>query len=136
MGFKSADDTSDDLEMADFIQAGVEKADSDNIVPYETPELESPLQSKPNQTNLMTNTIIKAYNLSLSEAINTRVADVAKDAALKEFNQLMEKGCLMPVDKLTVQKLKEDKQLIFHRNYFSRTSIALMERLTNLKHDW
>ncbi len=33
LGLKSADDTSDDLETADSIQAGVEKADSDNIVP-------------------------------------------------------------------------------------------------------
>ncbi len=61
LGFKSADDTSDDFEMADFIQTGVEKADSDNIVPYETPELESPSQSEPHQTNLMTNSIIKVY---------------------------------------------------------------------------
>ena len=116
--FKSADDTSEDLEMADPIQAGVEKADSDNFVPYETPELESPLQSEPHQTNLTTNTIIKVYNLSLSEAINTRGADVAKDAALKELNQLIEKGCLMPVDKLTVRKLKKDKQLILPSKLF------------------
>ncbi len=64
------------------------------------------------------NTIIKVYNLSLSEAINTKGADVAKDAALKELNQLIEKGCLMPVDKLKVRKLKEDKQLILPSKLF------------------
>ncbi len=66
----------------------------------------------------MTNSIIKVYNLSLSEAINTRGADVAKDAALKESNQLIEKACQMPVDKLTVQKLKEGKQLIIPSKLF------------------
>jgi len=111
LGFNSADDTFDGLETADSIQAGVETADTDNDVPYETPELDS--RHEPHLTN-----IVKVYNLSLTEAINTRGADVAKDAALKELNQLIEKGCLMPVDKLTVQKLKEDKQLILPSKLF------------------
>ncbi len=89
----------------------MEKADTDNIVPYETPELE------PHHEHQQTN-IIKVYNLSLTEAINTRGADAAKDAALKELNQLIEKGCLMPVDKLTVQKLKMDKRLILPSKLF------------------
>jgi hypothetical protein len=33
--------------MADPIQAGVEKADSDNFVPYETPELENHYNPNP-----------------------------------------------------------------------------------------
>jgi hypothetical protein len=46
-GFKSTDDSSVDLETANPIQAGVETADSVNIVPYETPELELP-SNEPN----------------------------------------------------------------------------------------
>jgi hypothetical protein len=40
------------------------------------------------------------------------------DAALKELNQLIEKGCLMPVDRLTVKKLKTEKQLILPSKLF------------------
>ncbi len=58
------------------------------------------------------NSIIKVYNLSLKEAINTRGADVAKDAALTELSQIIEKGCLMPMDRLIIKKLRADKQLI------------------------
>jgi hypothetical protein len=61
---------------------------------------------------LVKNPIIKVYNLSLTEAINTRGAEVAKNATLSELNQLIQKGCLIPVDKLTVKKLKAEKQLI------------------------
>jgi len=67
---------------------------------------------------LAKNSIIKVYNLSLTEAINTRGADVAKKAALSELNQLIQKGCLMPVDKLTVKKLKAEKQLILPSKLF------------------
>jgi hypothetical protein len=50
-GFKSAVDTSVDLQTANPIQAGVETAESDNMVPYETPELELLSQTEPHQTN-------------------------------------------------------------------------------------
>ncbi len=58
------------------------------------------------------NSIIKVYNLSLGEAINTRDADGAKDAALTELSQIIEKGCLMSMDRLSIKKLKADKQLV------------------------
>ncbi len=62
------------------------------------------------------NSIIRVYNLSLEEAINTRGVDVAKDAALMELSQIIEKGCLMPMDRLTIKKLRADKELILHRS--------------------
>ena len=58
------------------------------------------------------NSIIKVYSLSLEEAINTRDADGAKDAALTELSQIIEKGCLMSMDRLSIKKLKADKQLV------------------------
>ena len=48
------------------------------------------------------NSIIKVYSLSLEEAINTRDADGAKDAALTELSQIMENGRLMPMDRPTI----------------------------------
>ncbi len=62
--------------------------------------------------------IINVYNLSLTEAINTRGAEVAEKAALSELNQLIQKRCLMPVDKLTVKKLKAEKQFILPSKLF------------------
>ncbi len=67
---------------------------------------------------MVKNQILKVYNLSLTEAINIRGADVAKDTALKELNQLIDKKCLMPVDRVTVKKLKEAKQLILPSKLF------------------
>ncbi len=64
------------------------------------------------------NSIIKVYNLSLEDATNTRSAGVAKDAALTELNQIIEKGCLMLVDPLTENKLKSDRQLILPLKLF------------------
>jgi hypothetical protein len=70
------------------------------------------------KVQLAKNQIFKVYNLSLAEAINTRGAEVAKDAALKELNQLIDKKCLMPVDRVTVKRLKEGKQLILPSKLF------------------
>ncbi len=58
------------------------------------------------------NSIIKVCSLSLGDAINTRGVDIAKDAALTELSQIIEKGCLMPMDRLTIKKLRAYKQLL------------------------
>jgi hypothetical protein len=71
------------------------------------------------------NSIIKVYNLSLEEAINTRDADVAKDAALTELSQIIEKGCLMPIDRLTIKKLRADKELILSSKLFLKVKYPL-----------
>ena len=71
------------------------------------------------------NSIIKVYNLSLEEAINTRGADVAKDAALTELSQFIEKGCLMPMDRLTTKKSKVDKQRILPSKLFPKVKYPL-----------
>ena len=125
-GLNSDDLDSAHLESADPIHAGVDSAVY--AFPEEAPEPDPPPQLRQSarvrgQTDLLKvqlakNQIIKVYNLSLAEAINTRGAEIAKDAALKELNQLIEKGCLMPVDKLTVKKLKDEKQLILPSKLF------------------
>jgi hypothetical protein len=51
-------------------------------------------------------------------------ADVAKDPALTEF---IEKGCLMPMDRLTVKKLRVDKQLILPSKLFLKVKYPLAE---------
>ncbi len=118
----------DGLEMVNPVEAGVDLADLAYTVPEYASEPEPPLQpppypprfrSRPDyyQVKLAMNPTIKIYSLSL-EAINTRGADVAKNAALNELNQLIEKGCVMPVDRLTVKKLKAEKQLIFPLKLF------------------
>ena len=71
------------------------------------------------------NSIIKVYNLSLEEAINTRGADVAKDAALMELSQIIEEGCLMPMDRLTIKKLRADKELILPSKLFLKFKYPL-----------
>ena len=71
------------------------------------------------------NSIIKVYNLSLEEAINTRGADVAKDADLTELSQIIEKGCLMPMDRLTIKKLRADKELILRSKLFLKFKCLL-----------
>ncbi len=71
------------------------------------------------------NSIIKVYNLSLGEAINTRGADVAKDAALTELSPIIEKGCLMHMDRLTTKKLKANKQLILPSKLFLKVKYPL-----------
>ena len=71
------------------------------------------------------NSIIKVYNLSLGEAINTRGADVAKDAALTELSQIFEKGCLMPMDRLTIKKLKANTQRILPSKLFLKVKYPL-----------
>jgi hypothetical protein len=71
------------------------------------------------------NSIIKVYNLSLEEAINTRDADVAKDAALTELSQIIEEGCLMPMDQLTIKKLRAYKQLILPSKLFLKVKYPL-----------
>ena len=71
------------------------------------------------------NSIIKVYNLSLGEAINTRGANVANDAALEELSQIIEKGCLMPMDRLTIKKLKADKQLVPPSKFFLKVKYLL-----------
>ena len=71
------------------------------------------------------NSIIKVYSLSLGDAINTRGADVAKDAALMELSQFMEKGCLMPMDLLTIKKLRADKQLLLPSKLFIKVKYPL-----------
>jgi hypothetical protein len=71
------------------------------------------------------NSIIKVYNLSLEEAINTRGADVAKDAALTELSQFIEKGCLMPMNRLTIKKSKVDKQRILPSKLFLKAKYPL-----------
>ena len=127
----SADVILDELETADSVPAGVETEDYLNTVPDEAPEPEPPSQlsttdkrrrtrgqPEPQRVHLAKNSIIKVYNLSLREAIDTRGAEVANKAALSELNQLIEKGCLMPVDKLIVKKLKAKKQLILPSKLF------------------
>jgi hypothetical protein len=71
------------------------------------------------------NSIIKVYNLSLEEAINTRGADVAKDAALTELSQIIEEGCLMPMDQLTIKKLRADKKLLLPSKLFLKVKYPL-----------
>jgi hypothetical protein len=71
------------------------------------------------------NSIIKVYNLSLEEAINTRDADVAKDAALMELSQIIEEGCLMPMDQLTIKKLRAYKQLLLPSKLFLKVKYPL-----------
>jgi hypothetical protein len=71
------------------------------------------------------NSIIKVYSLSLEEAINTRDADGAKDAALTELSQIIEKGCLMPMDRLTIKKLRADKQLMLSSKLFLKVKYPL-----------
>ena len=71
------------------------------------------------------NSIIKVYNLSLEEAINTRDADVAKDAALTELSQIIEEGCLMPMDQLTIKKLRAYKQLLLPSKLFLKPAVDI-----------
>ncbi len=71
------------------------------------------------------NSIIKVYSLSLGDAINTRGADIAKDAALTELSQIIEKGCLMPMDRLIVKKLRADKQRILPLKLFLKVKYPL-----------
>jgi hypothetical protein len=71
------------------------------------------------------NSIIKVYNLSLEEAINTRDADVAKDAALMELSQIIEEECLMPMDQLTIKKLRAYKQLLLPSKLFLKVKYPL-----------
>ncbi len=71
------------------------------------------------------NSIIKFYNQSLEEAINTRGADVAKDAALRELSPIIEEGCLMPMDRLTIKKLKADKQLLLPSKLFQKPAVDI-----------
>ena len=127
----SADIILDELETAESVPAGVETEDYLNTVPDEAPEPEPPpqlsttdkrrrIRGQPElqRVHLAKSSIIKVYNLSLTEAINTRGAEVAKKATLSELNQLIDKGCLMPVDKLIVKKLKAEKQLILPSKLF------------------
>ncbi len=71
------------------------------------------------------NSIIKVYNLSPEEAVNTRGADVAKDADLTELSQIIEKGCLMPMNRLSIKKLKADKQLLLPSKLFQKVKYPL-----------
>ena len=71
------------------------------------------------------NSIIKVYSLSLGDTINTRGADVAKDAALTELSPIIEKGCLMPMDRLKVKKLKANKKRIFPSKLFLKVKYPL-----------
>jgi hypothetical protein len=118
--------------MADSVQAGVESADLAYTVPEYAPEPEPPSHPQRNrsltdlyQVQVAMNSIIKVYNLSLGEAINTRGADVAKDAALTELSQIFEKGCLMPMDRLIVKKLKANTQRILPSKLFLKVKYPL-----------
>ena len=71
------------------------------------------------------NSIIKVYNLSLGDAINKRGVDVAKDAALMELSQFIKKGCLMPMDRLTIKKLRAAKQQILPSKLFLKVKYSL-----------
>jgi hypothetical protein len=71
------------------------------------------------------NSIIEVYSLSLEEAINTRDADGAKDAALTKLSQIIEKGCVMPMDRLTIKKLRADKQLVPSSKLFLKVKYLL-----------
>ena len=70
------------------------------------------------------NSIIKVYSLCLGNAINPRGADVAKDAALMELSKFIEKGCLMPIDRLTIKKLRADKQLLLSSKLLLKYPLA------------
>jgi hypothetical protein len=61
----------------------------------------------------------------LEEAINTRDADGAKDAALTELSQIIEKGCLMSMDRISIKKLKADKQLVPSSKLFLKVKYLL-----------
>ena len=71
------------------------------------------------------NSIIKVYSLSLGDTINTRGADVAKDAALTELSPIFEKGCLMHIDQLTIKKLRAYKQLLLPSKLFLKVKYPL-----------
>ena len=77
------------------------------------------------------NSIIKVYSLSLEESINTLDADGAKDAALTELSQIIEKGCLMPMDRLTIKKLRAYKELILPSKLFLKVKYPLAGRSTS-----
>ena len=79
------------------------------------------------------NSIIKVYSLSVEEAINTRDADGAKHAALTELSQIIEKRRLMPIDRLSIKKLKADKQLVPSSKLFLKVKYLLAGTLDKLK---
>ena len=54
-----------------------------------------------------------------------RDADVAKDAALTELSQIIEKGCLMHIDQLTIKKLRAYKQLLLPSKLFLKVKYSL-----------
>ncbi len=56
-----------------------------------------------------------------------RDADVAKDAALTELSQIIEEGYLMPMDQLTIKKLRADKELILPSKLFLKVKYPLAE---------
>jgi hypothetical protein len=75
------------------------------------------------------NSIIKVYNLSLEEAINTRDADGANT----ELSQIIEKGCLMSMDRLSIKKLKADKQLVPSSKLFLKFKYLLVRTFDKYK---